>query len=154
MSKVDTLEQNDNYIVQQKQVINIFENCIFEDIGKLPAFYENDSRVIIYEDYPEDEMAKQYYDYRIIVKNSDIQIEYWVYNNICRLQHIEINGDTDISKWGGHLGMKKEDVLSFFGTPKASANAELHYFSDDSKYSVHFWFKNNIVIRITLAGSL
>jgi len=139
---------------KQNEPINIFENDIFEGIAQVPSYYKNDPRFIVSEDYPKDEMEKQYYDYRILVKNEAIQIEYWVFDSDCKLMLVTIIGNTDISKWGKYIGMSKENVLSLFGIPKTEADKELHYFREDGKYAVHFWFKDNCVNKIDLAGSL
>ena len=133
---------------------NIFSKDIFNNIGSSPSYYENDPRLFIEEIYPNDEMENQFYDYRIFVKNSVIQIEYWVIDNIFRLQTVTIFGDTDICIWSKYLKLSKEELINLFGTPKVLVDTELHYYREDRKYSVHFFLKNNEVFKIILAGSL
>lgn len=139
---------------KEENPIDIFENDIFQGIASSPTYYENDPRFNITEDHPKDDMERRYYDYRILVKNDDIQIEYWINNTICQLQAASITGDTEISKWGKYIGLSKEDVLSLFGAPRNSADAELHYFREDGEFGVHFWLLNNVIKRISLVGSI
>ena len=127
---------------------------IFDGIDKSPSYYQDKPVFSVSEVYPEDEMEKQYYDHRVLVSNNEIVIEYWVYDNNCELKIVTITNNTELSRFGKYIGMGKEEILSLFDKPNASADSELHYFREDRKYAVHFWFKDKVAYKINLVGSL
>jgi hypothetical protein len=139
---------------QEKEILDIFVGNIFEGIAPSPSYYKDDPHLSVIEIRPEDEMEKRFYDYRIIAKNDQVEIEYWVNGDICQLQTVTILGDTDISKWGKYLGKNKKDIFFLFGSPQVIADTELNYYREDRKYGISFRLKSDIVVKIILAGSL